>query len=294
MDGQRFSGRLGQVRAKDLELRLYLCPSCLREICLQLSEFAAAQRGKGSGSHNVCAVPRCGRNRRAAAAQHREDAETKPRDGGQRSHARIVRLNARPGACVRSRSVITPPALDRERREALEAVGKLLGIGLWPDIPVRWNRRLRRAGRALIDTHGDAFEGAIIELSPAYFEVYPRDLRGILVHEAVHIGLALLGKPCGHGPRFREVCLGAGGLLHSRWLPGRVYRYRCPICEDVLERRRRMADAKWCAACADAAEARGEDPYEAGRAMQLVGTSFVGPEEAATRADSVCPSSEGA
>ena len=34
---------------------------------------------------------------------------------------------------------------------------------------------------------------ARIELSPTYFEVYPEDLLGILVHESVHVGLALQG-----------------------------------------------------------------------------------------------------
>ena len=118
-----------------------------------------------------------------------------------------------------------------------------------------WNRRLRRAGRAVIDTYGKKFQSARIELSPAYFEVYPEDLAGILVHEAVHVGLAIQGRPFGHGPEFKRACEAAGGLLHSRWMPGRVFRYQCPICRTTLERRRRVSDSRWCAECVGAAEA---------------------------------------
>ena len=188
---------------------------------------------------------------------------------------------------------MSPAALARECRLALAAVGGALPIPDWPDVPVRWNRRLRRAGRALIDSRGRTFEGACIELSPAYFEVYPADLRGILVHEATHIGLALLGRPCGHTQEFRSVCEAAGGLLHSKWLPGRIYRYRCPLCGDTLERRRRVADSRWCAACATEAEAIGGDPFVPERALQLVGTGYVGPEEAASRHDEACEAAPG-
>ena len=174
--------------------------------------------------------------------------------------------------------VLSPQALDDERERALRAVGQQLYITDWPTIPVLWNRRLRRAGRAVIDTYGRRFQQARIELSPAYFEVYPDDLTGILVHEVVHVGLAFQSRPFGHGPVFRAACLGAGGLLHSKWLPGRVYRYRCPICETVLERRRRVSDSRWCAECAGAAQAAGLDPYAAERSLVLVGTTYRGPE----------------
>ncbi|MGE0192208.1 MAG: SprT-like domain-containing protein [Planctomycetota bacterium] len=184
--------------------------------------------------------------------------------------------------------MISPVALDRERREAFASVSRVLGVPELPQVPVRWNRRLRRAGRALIDTRAGRFEGACVELSPAYFEVYPQDLRGILVHEAVHVGLAVLGKSCGHGPEFRSACLAAGGRLHSRWLPGRVYRYRCPVCGEEHVRRRRAAGARWCAPCTEAAPDQGRDPFAADRALKLVGTAWVGPEEAANRDDDVC------
>ena len=174
--------------------------------------------------------------------------------------------------------MIAPAALDSEFRTALDAVGRALFIVSWPDIPVAWNRRLRRAGRAVIDTRHGQYVAARIELSPTYFEVYPDDLRGILVHEAVHIGLAIQGRPFGHGPEFRRACEAAGGLLHSRWLPGRVFRYRCPVCAVVLERRRRASDSRWCADCVAAAEAAGQDAYTPQRAMKLVETAYCGPE----------------
>jgi predicted SprT family Zn-dependent metalloprotease len=160
-------------------------------------------------------------------------------------------------------------------------VGRALFIVEWPAIPVRWNKRLRRAGRAVIDTRRGRFVAARIELSPTYFEVYPADLGGILVHEAVHVGLAIQGRPFGHGSEFRRACDAAGGLLHSRWLPGRVFRYQCPICEMVLERRRRASDSRWCAECVGGAEEAGLEPYAAQRAMRLIETVYCGPEEQA-------------
>lgn len=184
--------------------------------------------------------------------------------------------------------VLSPAALDAEYRKALAAVGQLLYIEHWPPVPLRWNRRLRRAGRAVIDHRGARFRSAVIEISPVYFEVYPDDLPGILVHEAVHVGLAFQGRPFGHGPEFRRTCEAAGGLLHSRWLPGRVFRYRCPICLAVLERRRRAADSRWCADCVEAAEAAGKDAYASTRALQLVETVFQGPEAAEAATLPVC------
>jgi predicted SprT family Zn-dependent metalloprotease len=167
-------------------------------------------------------------------------------------------------------------------------VGRTLFIAEWPEIPLRWNRRLRRAGRALIDLRGRRFVAASIELSPAYFEVYPDDLPGILVHEAVHVGLALLGRDFGHGPAFQRACTAAGGLLHSRELPGRMFLYRCPLCGSEMERRRRAADSRWCPDCVADAEAAGIQPYTAARAMRLVATTFVGPEVAGRAQRPVC------
>ena len=195
--------------------------------------------------------------------------------------------------------LISPRALLRERDAALDAVGRQLGIASWPDIPVHWNRRLRRAGRAAVDSTGARFDAAEIELSTPYFEVYPNDLRGILIHEAVHVGLAYVGRPFGHTREFRDVCVAAGGLLHSRWLPGRIYLYRCPVCRAIHERRRRASDSRWCADCADALQSeharnggrRGgsrQDPYAPERALVLVQTAFLGPEEAYKRERPAC------
>ncbi len=161
------------------------------------------------------------------------------------------------------RNVISSTALESERDRALAAVGRVLSIDGWPRIPVRWNRRLRRAGRAVIERRGPLMT-ATIELSPAYFEVYPDDLPGILVHEAVHVGLAHL----------RRACLAAGGRLHSRPMPGRVWQYRCPVCEATLERRRRPSGDRWCAPCASAADRVGAPMFTPERALILVGMRF--------------------
>ena len=75
-------------------------------------------------------------------------------------------------------NVISSTALEIERDRALAAVGSVLSIDGWPRVPVRWNRRLRRAGRAVIERRGPLTTAAI-ELSPAYFEVYPDDLGGM-------------------------------------------------------------------------------------------------------------------
>jgi predicted SprT family Zn-dependent metalloprotease len=177
--------------------------------------------------------------------------------------------------------VLSPEALRVERDAALESVGQALAIERWPSVPLRWNRRLRRAGRAIVEARHGRVVRAEIELSPAYFEVYPDDLRGILVHEAVHVGLALVGKPFGHGPHFRRACRRAGGLLHSRALPGRVFRYLCPVCRAVLERRRRPAGDRWCARCAAEAARGGSAAFTPARALVLVGVRFRGAEAVA-------------
>gem|GEM_PF-2480775 len=169
--------------------------------------------------------------------------------------------------------MISSTALEFERDRALATVGGVLPLLAWPRVPVRWNRRLRRAGRAVIERHGSVV-AATIELSPAYFEVYPDDLGGILVHEAVHVGLALLRRDFGHGPAFRRACLSAGGRLHSRPMPGRVWQYRCPVCEATLERRRRPSGDRWCAPCAGAADRAGAPMFTADRALILVGMRF--------------------
>jgi predicted SprT family Zn-dependent metalloprotease len=175
--------------------------------------------------------------------------------------------------------VLPPQDLGSEFRRALAAVGRALCIDAWPPVPVSWNRRLRRAGRAVIHRSGGGFLRASIELSPAYFEVYPDDLYGILVHEAVHVGLAVQGRPFGHGPDFRRACVAGGGRLHGRALPGRVFRYRCPVCQRILERRRRLARDRWCARCASPERVAGSiDPFSAERALVLVGLAFAGPE----------------
>jgi predicted SprT family Zn-dependent metalloprotease len=176
--------------------------------------------------------------------------------------------------------MMSPRVLEREHARALDAVGSVLGMDGWPPVRVGWNRRLRRAGRAVIRGAGRTFREAEVELSPAYFEVYPDDLFGILVHEAVHVGLAIQGRPFGHGAEFRAACRAAGGLLYGRALPGRVFRYRCPICERVVERRRRLAGDRWCAPCV-ATIGGGEDPYAAARSLVLVGTRYAGPEDRA-------------
>lgn len=174
--------------------------------------------------------------------------------------------------------MLSPSILDRESRRAFRAVKGVLGLTQWPEVPIRWNRRLRRAGRAIIEMPAAGFQSGTIELSPAYFAVYPGDLYGILVHEAVHVGLAILGEPFGHDDGFRRTCLAAGGLLHSRWLPGRVYVYRCPLCAGEVERRRPVSECRWCADCVDAAEANQQDAYAAERALVLIRTVFRGPE----------------
>jgi predicted SprT family Zn-dependent metalloprotease len=169
-------------------------------------------------------------------------------------------------------------SLEQARDRALEAVGAVAGLASWPRVPIAWNRRLRRAGRAVIEGPRGRVRSTRIELSPAYFEVYPQDLHGILVHEAVHVGLALLGRPFGHGPDFRRLCRAAGGLLHGRPLPGRVLRYRCPVCAMVLERRRHAASGRWCARCVESAQALGQDAFRPERALVLVGVAFLGVE----------------
>jgi len=190
--------------------------------------------------------------------------------------------------------VIATSALLLDRDRAFDAVEGALGAIGWPSVPVLWNRRLRRAGRAVIERRRGVVVRATIELSPSYFEVYPHDLHGILVHEGVHVALALLGLPFGHSPAFRAACERAGGRQHSRDMPGRVYRYRCPVCAAVLDRRRRPGGDRWCARCATDA-ARGEaSPFASDRALILVGVVFQGPERRPIARADVRPAGEAA
>jgi predicted SprT family Zn-dependent metalloprotease len=184
--------------------------------------------------------------------------------------------------------VLSHVALEAEREKAFEAVARALGAVPWPHVPVRWNRRLRRAGRAVVTGRRGRIVAATIELSPPYFEVYPDDLPGILVHEAVHVALAALGRPFGHGPLFRAACRRAEGLMHSRHMPGRVFRYRCPVCESVLDRRRRPSGDRWCARCVVDAEDACLPSYTPERALVLVGVHFQGPEPPAAREAPAC------
>ncbi len=172
----------------------------------------------------------------------------------------------------------SPAVLERESRRAFDAVKDALALRRWPEIAIRWNRRLRRAGRATIEMPAERFQSAVIELSPAYFAVYPEDLYGILVHEAVHVGLAIQDRPFGHGADFQTACRAAGGLPYSRWLPGRIYVYRCPVCSTEVERRRPIAESRWCATCVDAAEERAQPAFVSDRSLVLVRTEFRGPE----------------
>lgn len=129
----------------------------------------------------------------------------------------------------------------------------------------------------MIEGSGATFLRATIELSPAYFEVYPEDLYGILVHEAAHVGLAIQGRPFGHTRAFRHAVDRAGGLQHGKALPGRVFRYRCPVCTLTFERRRRITGDRWCAACVERAERNPDtDPYATARCLRLIGTGFSG------------------
>ncbi len=174
--------------------------------------------------------------------------------------------------------MIATSALLLDRDRAFDAVERALGAIEWPSVPVLWNRRLRRAGRAVIERRRGVVVRATIELSPSYFEVYPTDLHGILVHEGVHVAMALLGLPFGHSTAFRAACERAGGRQHSRDMPGRVYRYRCPVCAAVLDRRRRPGGDRWCARCATDATRDGTAPFSSERALLLVGVVFQGPE----------------
>ncbi len=176
--------------------------------------------------------------------------------------------------------MLSADAIEAVRASAFEAVGRVVGPVAWPQVPVLWNRRMRRAGRATLEGRPGRVVGATIELSPVYFSVYPEDLPGILVHEAVHVALGVLGLPTGHGSPFRRACLGANGLLHSRHMPGRILRYRCPVCGDVLERRRRPSGDRWCAPCAAAATREGLPWSVPERALVLVGIDWRGPERA--------------
>ncbi len=139
-------------------------------------------------------------------------------------------------------------------RQCAELIMNLGHGRLANKLVVTWNSRMR-------STAGRAFwpEGKI-ELNPKLIEFSAAEVRNTMLHELAHL-LAFVRagrrRIKAHGPEWRQACcdLGIPGerATHNLALPSREmarqWRYRCPVCEETIERVRKMKRYAGCYRC---------------------------------------------
>lgn len=121
-------------------------------------------------------------------------------------------------------------------------------------LSVVWNQRMR-------STAGRAFwpEGRI-ELNPRLLDLAPDEVRNTMLHELAHLlAYARAGRRRikAHGVEWRQACQELGipneRVTHSLPLPtremARKWRYTCPVCQESIERVRKMKRYAGCYAC---------------------------------------------
>lgn len=126
--------------------------------------------------------------------------------------------------------------------------------GRLPRVKIEWSSRLRVAGQC-------SSPKGPIRIGLRYHVHFPRDLRGTLKHEMVHL------IHFNHDDAFEREVRRVRGLLHARPYPGMRWPYRyvyeCPTCGRLYRSRKRVALA--CASC-------GAGEYSSRHRFRLVAT----------------------
>jgi predicted SprT family Zn-dependent metalloprotease len=138
--------------------------------------------------------------------------------------------------------------------ECVELVRSLCPGKLEDHLSVCWNQRMR-------STAGRAFwpEGRI-ELNPRLLDFAPDEVRSTMLHELAHLlAYARAGRRRikAHGAEWRQACRELGipheSVTHSLPLPSREmakkWRYTCPVCQESIERVRKMKRYAGCYRC---------------------------------------------
>lgn len=154
-------------------------------------------------------------------------------------------------------SETTDAARRRNHSFSDQARNMALDVGAFrtaAQVTVAWNSRLQT-------TAGTAeYRRCHIDLNPRLRDLGPETVDRILRHELAHLVAheRAAGKRIQpHGPEWKQACtdLGIPGEKASHSLPLRTkrrlprYAYRCPHCEEVIFRVRRMARHSACYAC---------------------------------------------
>lgn len=139
-------------------------------------------------------------------------------------------------------------------RECVELALQLGLMDLARRLVVTWNRRMR-------STAGRAFWPEVrIELNPKLLDLAPDEVRGTMLHELAHlVAYARAGRKRikAHGMEWRLACCDLGipneSATHNLPLPTREmprkWRYTCPVCEEAIERVRKMKRYAGCYRC---------------------------------------------
>ncbi len=148
-----------------------------------------------------------------------------------------------------------PSGVDtRLTRECMKLALKLGLKDLAGRLLVTWNPRMR-------STAGRAFWPEVnIELNPKLLEFAPEEVRGTMLHELAHlVAYARAGRKRikAHGTEWRQACCDLGipneSATHDLPLPTREmprkWRYTCPVCQEAIERVRKMRRYAGCYRC---------------------------------------------
>lgn len=122
-----------------------------------------------------------------------------------------------------------------------------------PRIPIEWNGRLRSCAGRFIPSREK------IELSSRYFSSSGIIAMGVvLAHEMIHAWLYFGKKPHGHTGEFKKKSrsMGMPEIRHALPLVPKgekykilIHEYQCPVCNKVVEYRRRTSRKTACRDC---------------------------------------------
>jgi predicted SprT family Zn-dependent metalloprotease len=145
-------------------------------------------------------------------------------------------------------------ALSDILESALLRLESQAGASFAQQVSVVWNKRMRStAGRAF-------WPECRVELNPKLVAISFEEVRRTLLHELAHL---LAYQRCGrrriapHGAEWQQACADLGipgeSARHTLPLPSNTqkkkWRYRCPHCEQSIERVRQMKRHVACYSC---------------------------------------------